>query len=258
MFESGLVRLSQSHLNLLSVCPPKFQQIYLDNLGSIPDPKQQESMQWGNHFHLLMQQRELELPIESLLASDSELSTSVNDLIEAVMEVLASKDDWREAEHCRTLGYGDFVLTVIYDLLVAQADKAIILDWKTYRKPQKRSNLANNWQTRLYLYVLAETSEYIPEQIQMTYWFVKSGKPQNVTFNYSQVLHQQTEQDLSTLLTQLETWLQNYHRHQIDLTHQPDCQSKCPYSQLTGEETTSPTLHQELMETIQEIQEISL
>ena len=259
MLESGLVRLSQSHLNLLSICPPKFQQVYLDCLGSIPDPKQQESMQWGNHFHLLMQQRELGLPIESLLANDSELNSSVKDLIEAAIEILQPKDNlWREAEHCRTLGYGNFVLTVIYDLLVAQPNKAIILDWKTYRKPQKRNSLANNWQTRLYLYVLAETSEYIPEQIQMTYWFVKSGKPTSVTFDYSQTLHQQTEQDLDSILTQLETWLRNYQQHQIDLPHKPDCQLKCPYYEFLGEENTLQIQHQELVKAIAEIDEISI
>ncbi|MGD1918267.1 MAG: PD-(D/E)XK nuclease family protein [Pleurocapsa sp.] len=136
-------RLSQSHLNFLSICPPKFQQIYLDCLGSIPDPKHQESMEWGNNFHLLMQQRELGLPIESLLKSDVELDASVKDLVEAATELSEPKENsWREAEHSRTMGHGDFVLTVIYDLLIAQPDKAIILDWKTYRQPQKRANLA--------------------------------------------------------------------------------------------------------------------
>ncbi len=216
-------------------------------------------MQWGSRFHLLMQQRELNLPIKPLLASDSELDSSIKDLVEAVPELIEPRSDvWREAEHCRTLGYGNFILTVIYDLLVARSDKAIILDWKTYSKPEKRNRLANNWQTRLYLYVLAETSEYLPEQIQMTYWFVKSGKPTKVTFDYSQALHQQTEQDLDNLLSQLETWLQNYQQHQIDLPHQSDCQSKCPYYQFIGEETTLPHKHQELIKAIAEIEEISI
>ena len=114
-----------------------------------------------------------------------ELDASVKDLVEAATELSEPKENsWREAEHSRTMGHGDFVLTVIYDLLIAQPDKAIILDWKTYRQPQKRANLAKNWQTRLYLYVLVETSEYTPEQITMTYWFVKSGKPKNISFNY--------------------------------------------------------------------------
>ena len=257
MFRSGLVNLSQSHLNFLSLCPPRFQQVYLDCLGSIPNPKQQENMEWGSRFHLLMQQRELSLPIEPLLAGDSELDSSIKNLIKAVPELIKSTPNvWREAEHYRTLGYGNFVLTVIYDLLVAQENKATILDWKTYRQPQKRNKLASNWQTRLYMYVLAETSEYVPEQIQMTYWFVKSGKPTNVTFNYSQTLHQQTERDLSNLLTQLEMWLQNYQQDGIDLPHKPDCQN-CPYHQSLCREDSSHQ-HQELIEAIADIEEISI
>ena len=258
MFRSGLVNLSQSHLNLLSLCPPKFQQVYLDGLGSIPNPKHQESMEWGSRFHLLMQQRELNLPIEPFLANDSELDASVKDLINAVPELIAPETStWREAEHYRTLGYGNFVLTAIYDLLVGQENKAIILDWKTYRQPQKRDKLASNWQTRLYLYLLAETSEYVPEQIQMTYWFVKSGKPTNITFNYSKTLYRQTERDLAALLTQLETWLQNYQQDGIDLPHKPNCRD-CPYHQSLCEKDSSQVRSQELIEAIAEVEEISI
>ena len=258
MFRSGLVNLSQSHLNLLSLCPPKFQQVYLDCFSSIPDPKQQQSMEWGSRFHLLMQQRELNLPIEPFLADDSELNASVKDLIDAVPELIEFNPGiWREAEHYRTFGYSNFVLTVIYDLLVARDNKATILDWKTYRQPQPRNKLASNWQTRLYMYVLAETSEYIPEQIQMTYWFVKSGKPTHVTFNYSQTLHQQTEGDLTELLTQLETWLQNYQQDRVDLPHKSDCQN-CPYYQSLCKEDSIQIQHQESLAAIAEIKEISI
>ena len=258
MSNSRLLNLSQSHLNLLSLCPPKFQQVYLDRLGSLPDPKQQEGMEWGSRFHLLMQQRELNLPIEPFLAHDLELNASIKDLIGVVPELVNSDSSiWREAEHYRTLGYDNFVLTVIYDLLVAQDDKATILDWKTYRKPAPRKKLASNWQTRLYMYVLAETSEYTPEQIQMTYWFVKSGKPTNETFNYSQTLHQHTEQDLNALLSQLEVWLQNYQHHEVNLPHKSNCQD-CPYHESLCVEDNLEIEHQELINAIAEIEEISI
>ena len=39
------LRLSQAHLNLLTICPPKFQQVYVDCLGSLPDPERQDSIQ---------------------------------------------------------------------------------------------------------------------------------------------------------------------------------------------------------------------
>lgn len=254
-----LIRLSQSHLNLLSICPPKFQQVYLDCLGSLPHPKQQESMKWGSRFHLLMQQRELALPIESLLKADSELDSSLRALIETAPHLREQDSQiWREAEHCRTLSSGKFLLTVIYDLLIAKTDQATILDWKTYRQPQTPNKLARNWQTRLYLYVLAETSEYIPEQIKMTYWFVKSGKPKSVSFDYNQLQHQKTEQDLVDLLTKLERLWQNYQDSQVDFPHRPDCQENCPYHQLLSEESEEQDLHQEWIASVDTIEEISI
>ena len=258
MSQPNLVRLSQSHLNLLSICPPKFQQIYLDCLGTILDPRQQESMTWGTQFHLLMQQRELTLPIESLLTSDPELNSAFQALTANATELETNSDTWREAEHCRTLSYHNFVLTVIYDLLIAKEEQAVILDWKTYRQSQTASKLANNWQTRLYLYVLSETSEYTPEQIQMTYWFVKSGKPKSVTLQYSHQQHQQTERDLIDLLANLEIWLQNYQDNQIDFPHRPDCQLKCPYYQFLAPKITEEERHQEWMASIEQIEEISI
>lgn len=253
MSEPDLIRLSQGHLNLLSICPPKFQQVYVDCLGSLPAPEQQESMQWGSRFHLLMQQRELALPIEPLLAIDSELDSSLKALIEAAPELQSKPNVWREAEHCRTLSMGDFLLTVIYDLLIAEAGKAIILDWKTYRQPIKASKLKGNWQTRLYLYVLAETFEYKPEQIQMTYWFVKSGKPSRVTIEYSQQEHQHTAQELTALLTDLKTWLKDYQEFQTDFPHKANCKN-CPFYH----DFVKVDSQQKLSTSIDEIEEISI
>ncbi|BAZ45329.1 hypothetical protein NIES4102_23500 [Chondrocystis sp. NIES-4102] len=263
MEKPDLIRLSQSHLNLLSICPPKFQQVYLDGLGSIPDSKQQESMQWGSRFHLLMQQRELTLPIASLLETDSELDRSFKGLIEASPYLLEQNNDlWREAEHYRTLIKDQFLFTVIYDLLILKQEQAIILDWKTYSQPVKLRDLANNWQTRLYLYVLANTSDYSPEQIQMTYWFVKADKPQSRTINYTQAKHRQTEKDLNHLLSNLITYWENYlqlqTRHTSSSTeeicafpHRLDCQEKCPYRQIQLEDK-----QQKWQKSMDEIEEI--
>ena len=253
MSERDLIRLSQSHLNLLSICPPKFQRLYLDCLGSIAAPEQQESMQWGSRFHLLMQQRELALPIEPLLATDTELDRSLKALIEAAPELQPDVEIWREAEHCRTLSWDNFLFTVIYDLLIAEAERATILDWKTYRQPIKAQVLRQNWQTRLYLYVLAETSAYQPEQIQMTYWFVKSGQPSQVKIGYSQAEHERTEADIGILLTDLNKWLQNNREFQVDFPHRADCES-CPFYQDLGERN----IESEILAAIDKIEEVEI
>ncbi len=92
----------------------------------------------------------------------------------------------------------------------------------------------------------------------MTYWFVKSGKPKNISFNYSEALHQQTQADLSALLLELETWLQNYQQHQIDFPHRADCQPKCPYHQFLLDKATIQSDRQELIKAIADIEEISI
>ena len=235
----NLIRLSQGQLNLLETCPPKFQQIYLNKLSSLPNPETEEKQTWGSQFHLLMQQRELGLPIEPLLAKDQELDQSFQALLQAAPQILdQTNNQWREAEHSRTINFGNYLLTVIYDLLIADDTQAQIIDWKTYLKPQKKDKLAHNWQTRLYLYTLVETSEYLPKQVSMNYWFVKlPNKPESQVFNYNNLQHQQTKKDLHNLLNKLDIYLDESQ----DFAHHSDCEAKCPYHKelLDQEENTS-------------------
>lgn len=225
-----MLRLSQGHLNLLETCPPKFQQSYLSQASSLPNPETAEKQTWGNRFHLLMQQRELGLPIASLLQEDTELDRSLKALVNAAPDFFNyNHHQRREAEHSLTINFGNYLLSVVYDLLIAEDNQAKIIDWKTYLRPQAKTKLACNWQTRLYLYVLAETSDYSPEQLSMTYWFVKlPTKPQSHTFTYNKQLHQKTKQDLTKLLTNLELWLGDSNENSFP--HRNGCNaSTCPY-----------------------------
>lgn len=223
-----MMPLSQGQLNLLAICPRRFQYIYLDQFGSSTPPDQQERLTWGNRFHLLMQQRELGLPVAPLpLLADPPSSNSaeseiwqvqqcVNAFINAAPDLFQSQpESVRQAEHRRTFHVQGYLITVVYDLLILDQASAQILDWKTYPRPQQADRLASNWQTRLYPFVLAQTSDYLPEQISMTYWFVQpieaaSLTPQPLKFTYSSTLHQQTQQDLTQMLDQLTAWLDRY------------------------------------------------
>jgi PD-(D/E)XK nuclease superfamily len=209
-----LLRLSQGQLNLLERCPRQFQHTYLEHLNSPSDPEHDEKQTLGSRFHLLMQQREMGLPIHSFLQADTQLQSWMSAFANAAPEILTPATDnqtFRDSEHYRTLQVQDYLLTVIYDLLIADNQQAQILDWKTYPKPPDQSKLAENWQTLLYMYVLAETSEYLPENISMTYWFVQSaGRPQNIKFTYSNQQHQQTAKRLHELLNHLTHWLELY------------------------------------------------
>ena len=171
-----ILRLSQGHLNLLATCPRKCQHSYLEQLDTPIDPKHEEYQTLGSRFHLLMQQREIGLPIDNLLQANTQLQNWMTEFTNIAPEIFTTNTDnqtFRESEHYRTLQIGNYLLTVIYDLLIANQDQAEILDWKTHPQPPKPKILAQNWQTRLYLYVMAETSNYLLENISMTYWFVQ-------------------------------------------------------------------------------------
>ncbi|MEP0753297.1 PD-(D/E)XK nuclease family protein [Trichocoleus sp. Lan] len=267
-----LFRLSQGQLNLLQTCPRKFQQIYLDKLSSPTNPEQLERQNWGSRFHLLMQQRELGLPVESLVQEDAQLHRWVTALVDAAPEILISNPKtFRQSEHCRTLNFEGYLLTVIYDLFIEDTQSAQILDWKTYPQPKNRRWLEKDWQTRLYLYILAETSDYLPEQISMTYWFVQSQpQPESLKFTYNAVQHEQTKRDLTELLTQLTNYLQRYQQAE-DFPQVPETANRCPdcnfaircqrdrnfsnTSHLTSEENFS---HQDWLPNLAKIQEVSL
>lgn len=210
------MHLSQGSLNLLSTCPRKFQHIYLDQFPVPVSPDEQERLNWGTWFHLLMQRRELNLEINTPNPTGSELEQQlqqcVDRFINAVPELFQPQPYLlRQSEHRRTLYLQGHLLTVVYDLLILGPDRAQILDWKTYPHPPVPDCLAQNWQTRLYLFVLAETSSYVPEQISMTYWFIQPDTaPQSLQFKYSRALHQNTRQELLDLLAQLDQGLEQY------------------------------------------------
>lgn len=211
-----MLHLSQGQLTLLEICPRKFQHIFLEQLGFPIAPEQQERLNWGDRFHRLMQQRELGLPIQNLAPVDQPVQHSVEAFVQAASEVFQTEVNTdRQSEHRRTLHFQGYLLTVIYDLVILSEQQAQILDWKTYPRPQQSQWLAQRWQTRLYPFVMAETSRYQPDQISMTYWFIQAvsdplPEPESYRFTYSAALHQQTSQTLAALLSQLTQWLHRY------------------------------------------------
>lgn len=230
-----LIRLSQTALNNLETCPRKFQLISLEQLSLPMSPDQEEKIAWGKQFHLLMQQRELGLPVAPLFEAEPKMWESWQAIAQAAPEIFLPSSNaatFRQAEHRRTWQIDNFLFTVIYDLLIAEENRAQIIDWKTYPRPPVRQKVAENWQTRLYLLVLAETTDYLPEQLSMTYWFVESARDQGNGKNSdghrdkrsrsSQCLkfigdrqqHEQTKQDLNQILTNLKSWLKDYENGQ--------------------------------------------
>ncbi|NJL90752.1 MAG: PD-(D/E)XK nuclease family protein [Coleofasciculaceae cyanobacterium SM2_1_6] len=252
-----MIHLSQSQLQTLEACPRKFQYIYLEQLSPPLDPLQQESLIWGSNFHLIMQQRELGLPVgigsDRQVSLDADMQKAIAALLTAAPELFetqpqtfrsaitehnlstnteafqiintdkynlsTSPERSRRAEYPLTLELQGYLFTVIYDLFIAAPDTAQIIDWKTHQKPLKSEFLEQQWQTKLYLYILAATTSYAPEQITMTYWFVKnSPQPQQVTIAYNQETHQQTHQEIMDLLQELTISLEDYQAQGIEFS----------------------------------------
>lgn len=235
-----MLKISQTHLNLLQNCPRKFQHLYLDQLGFVVSPAEQKKMNWGKQFHLLMQQYQLGLPVDLLAPADPQMLECFHRFLARLPDDLrapAPSDPnlFRAPEHERTLRLApEYLLIVIYDLLIANSEQAQIIDWKTYRQPRSSHELAENWQTRLYLYLGVETTDYLPEQVSMTYWFVQpqgQDVPTSLTFNYNSSQHRKNQQDLQELLTQLTQWRQTYQNQghpfnqcQLSTGHCQSCQ----------------------------------
>ncbi len=246
LVDTPTCRLSQAHLNLFEACPRKFQHLYLDQLAVPASPLQQERARWGNQFHLLMQQRELALPLAPLLDTEPQLESTFQALEQVAPELFIPQPSaQRDAEHSRSLSQQGFLLTAVYDLLITTPEQAQIIDWKTYLRPRARAELARDWQTRLYLFLLAATSDYAPEQIRLTYWFVQvSPQPQALTFTYSRQQHEQTSQALEALLTDLEAALSCYHHGELLPQVEPQaglCPS-CPFSRRCDRLASAATL----------------
>lgn len=206
-----MLTLTQGHLRLLELCPRRYQYSYLEPVPVPTDPTMVERQRWGTEFHRVMQQRELGLPIAALLREDAALDAAVNGLLSAAPDLFAA-EGFRQSEHRRTLPFNGYTLTAIYDLLVL-GPVGQIVDWKTYQRPPKSAQLAKDWQTRLYRYLLVETSELAPEQVTMTYWFVAPPSaaaavpPSSISLAYTAAQHRRTEADLQRLTDRLTALL---------------------------------------------------
>lgn len=233
---STITSISQGHLNIWEICQRRYQYSFLEEL-SLPeaDLQRKKNLLLGSNFHLLMQQKELGLDVSSLASSDPKLQSWLDAFEHQPPEMIEGD---RLCEHRRTLeikvgitknedriemslhdrqnsdrGQAYFVLTAIYDFLILGNCQAQILDWKTHQVAIAEEKLKTNWQTCLYLYLLAKTTNYAPEQLSMTYWFANTAK--SVIISYSQIEHDQTEKKLQYVLGQIAQ-AQDYPKLAVD------------------------------------------
>ena len=209
-----------------------------------------------------MQQREMGLPIAPVLTQDSELQACLEQLkVQAPALFDSTGECFRQSEHGRSLVFNGYWFTVVYDLLRQWRDRAEIIDWKTYLKPKDLRYLQQDWQTRLYLYVLVETTPFEPSQVAMTYWFVRARnpetqalEPQQVRIPYSTAKHAETQQDLERLTDQLTRLLATSDLFPQLPLGSPTC-DQCPFAIRCQRGEAQPTDAVELpsLEAIEEV-----
>jgi PD-(D/E)XK nuclease superfamily len=201
-----LLQLSQAHLQTLEICLRKFQYLFLEPVALPRIESDSVQQQLGHQFHRLMQQHALGLDIQPMLVDNPLLQDWFQQFQQCPPPIVSGT---HHSEHQRTLIFEGIALTAVYDLLIQNAAQAQILDWKTYRRPINPQQIQNSWQTRLYLFILTETSDYRPEQLSMTYWFAQANEDHTLDIPYSATLHQQTRADLLALLSPLQKWLES-------------------------------------------------
>jgi CRISPR/Cas system-associated exonuclease Cas4 (RecB family) len=191
-----LTTFSQSSLQDYVDCARRFQLRYLERLSypaveAEPALENEQHQQEGEYFHRLVQQHLIGIPSEQVakLANTTNLQrwwdnfqtakdlTDLNPLHEA-SGVLRKELSGLHPEITLSAPLGNFRLLAKYDLIAVKDGKAIIYDWKTYRKRPRNEWLAARIQTRVYRALLVNAGAHLnngqpfePEQIEMIYWF---------------------------------------------------------------------------------------
>jgi CRISPR/Cas system-associated exonuclease Cas4 (RecB family) len=196
-----LTTLSQSSLQDYVDCARRFQLCHLDRLSypaaeSEPALENEKHQREGEYFHRLVQQHLIGVPEEQVgrLANTPNLQRWWENFIN-IRDLLGLgdlTDLYPEATLSAPLG--SFRLLAKFDLIAMRDGKAIIHDWKTYRKRPRNDWLSARMQTRVYRALLTQAGAHLnngtpfePEQIEMVYWFAEfPDEPARFTYTSAQ------------------------------------------------------------------------
>jgi len=166
-------------------CAQRFKLRYLDRLSypaveTEPTLENEKHQQEGEYFHRLVQQHLIGIPAEQI----AKFANTINlqrwwENFQSSKELTGLKDlSALYSEATLSAPLGNYRLLAKYDLIAVQNGKAVIYDWKTYRKRPRNEWLAARMQTRVYQALLVKAGAHLnngkpfePEQIEMIYWF---------------------------------------------------------------------------------------
>ncbi len=209
--------LSRSKLETFLACQRRFQLRYLRRLPWPPLPlgdRSEETLARGQQFHQLLEQHFLGLPVEPSMIGDER----VRHWWGAFQRCGLTFPEGRPlTEISPTIPVGGLLLNGRFDLIILGKDHhkpfAHIFDWKTGRA-RSAADLRGDWQTRLYLAMLAAGGQalaanaqlILPENIAITYWYVtEPDAPQ--TIRYDATWHRQNWAEIEALVAQIDTVL---------------------------------------------------
>jgi CRISPR/Cas system-associated exonuclease Cas4 (RecB family) len=182
-----LTTLSQSSLQDYMDCAQRFKLRYLDRLSypaaeTEPTLENEKHQHEGEYFHRLIQQHLIGIPAEQI----SKFANTPN--LQRWWENFQNTRDLKDLRNLSGLypestlsaPLGKHRLLAKYDLIAVQDGKAVIYDWKTYRKRPRNEWLNARMQTRVYRALLVKAGAHLnqgkpfePEQIEMVYWFAE-------------------------------------------------------------------------------------
>jgi len=207
---------SQQNLQDYLDCPRRFELRYLEKLAwpairSEPVLELERRMRLGERFHQMVQQHQLGLPQETVASQATELE--LDEWWSSYLAIPpADLPSTRYPEITLVAPFEGYRLVAKFDLLAVEpGQKAVIVDWKTNRRPTPQRALRNRVQTRLYPFLLALAGAYLnggqpiqPEMIEMVYWF--TADPQNpVHFEYDEDIFEADRTFLAQTIHQIET-----------------------------------------------------
>ena len=232
-------QFSQGSLQDYADCPRRFQLRYLLRLAwpaaeAEPAIENERYLQQGAAFHRLVHQHTLGMPLERLsgMVADEDLCRWWhNYLAQPPAELPPS----RYPEVSLSAPVGGHRLIAKYDLVSVEVGRrAVIVDWKTYRKRPRRGWLAARLQTRVYPFLLVRAGSHLnaghllqPEHVEMIYWFSNfPADPER--FAYGAAQYRADEVYLSSLIEEI----QGLGDGDFTLTAQERRCHYCPYRSL--------------------------
>jgi CRISPR/Cas system-associated exonuclease Cas4 (RecB family) len=180
-----LTTLSQSSLQDYVDCARRFKLRYLDRLAypaveSEPALENEQHLRDGEFFHRLIQQHLIGVSQEQVgrLANSANLQRWWENFLASREKLDLENPSGIYPEATLSAPLGNVRLIAKYDLIKISKNRAIIYDWKSYRKRPRNEWLSARMQTRVYMALLAKAGAHLnqgqpfePEQIEMVYWF---------------------------------------------------------------------------------------